>query len=42
MLEAVFRCRRLSDVACQQLRLDVEGMRGLLADMAREGEQSGL
>ena len=35
--EAVLRCRKISDVGCQQLRLDVEGVKGALLEMAREG-----
>lgn len=35
--EAVFRCRKISDVGCQQMRLDTEVVKTLLSDLAREG-----
>eukprot|EP00887_Chlorella_sp_A99_P007688 scaffold20.g7688.t1 len=35
--EAVFRCRKISDVGCQQMRLDVEVIKTLLSDLGKEG-----
>lgn len=36
--EAVFRCRHISDAGAQQLRLDVEALKGVLGAMARGGQ----
>jgi hypothetical protein len=35
--EAIFRCRAISDAGCQQLRLDVEALKGGLVSMAKAG-----
>ncbi|KAL4452083.1 hypothetical protein ABPG75_007745 [Micractinium tetrahymenae] len=35
--ENVFRCRKISDIGCQQMRLDTEGLKSALADLARAG-----
>lgn len=37
--ENVFRCRKISDIGCQQMRLDTEGLKSALADLARAGGQ---
>ena len=38
-LDNVWRCKKVSDVGCQQMRLDTEVLKGLLADLARGGER---
>ena len=39
--ENIFKCRKLSDVGCQQLRLDLEGIKGAFAATAKScGEDS--
>lgn len=35
--EAIFRCRAISDAGCQQLRLDLEALKGGLISMAKAG-----
>ncbi|KAG7673354.1 hypothetical protein Ndes2526B_g03205 [Nannochloris sp. 'desiccata'] len=35
--EAIFRCRAISDAGCQQLRLDLEALKGGLVSMAKAG-----
>jgi len=36
-LDNVLRCKKISDVGCQQMRLDTEVIKGLLVDLAKEG-----
>ena len=36
--EAIFRCRAISDAGCQQLRLDLEALKGGLVSMAKAGQ----
>jgi hypothetical protein len=36
-LDNVYRCKKVSDVGCQQMRLDTEVIKGLLLDLAKEG-----
>ena len=38
MLESVFRCRAISSAGCQQLRLDLEALKGALTSMAKAGQ----
>lgn len=40
MLESVFRCRAISTAGCQQLRLDVEALKGALIGMAKAGQHT--
>lgn len=37
-LDNVFRCKKISDVGCQQMRLDTEVIKGMIMDLAREGQ----
>ncbi|GAB4819166.1 hypothetical protein N2152v2_006212 [Parachlorella kessleri] len=37
-LDNVLRCKKISDVGCQQMRLDTEVIKGLLVDLAKEGQ----
>jgi hypothetical protein len=36
--ESIFRCRVISDAGCQQLRLDLEALKGGLVSMAKAGQ----
>jgi hypothetical protein len=36
-LENVYRCRKISDVGCQQMRLDTEVLKGALSELAKAG-----
>lgn len=36
--ESIFRCRVISDAGCQQLRLDLEALKGGLTSMAKAGQ----
>lgn len=38
--EAVLRCRHISDAGMQQLRLDVEALKGVLVALARSGQDA--
>lgn len=39
LLENVYRCRKISDIGCQQMRLDVEVIKGQLSGLAKAGGQ---